>query len=138
MPDMRPRLVKTTKPISPPPLSKTAILKSVKRSATARKREIISELRIMGTLTYFQQRVRKLQLFEAHLSHDREQWARRQEVLPRYRAMISARAVRSRPLPLERRRWLFSVSPSLAARELFRVEYGQHCPSVAWSPEDPT
>lgn len=81
--------------------------------------------------------MRKLELFEAYLGKDNERWLRRLEVLPYYRAMIDARRVRSRPVSLSRKRWLFAVDPYLAARELFRLEFNQHCESVTWSPDDP-
>lgn len=129
MPDVRPRLVKRKTALSPPPTP---------AKASTPKPRLISELRILGTLTYHQHRVRKLQLFEAHLKHEPVQWARRAEVLPYFIAMVKSRIVRSRPLPRERKQWLFSVSASLAARELFRLEYHQHCASVAWSPDDPS
>lgn len=129
MPDLRaPRLVKK-KP--------TSQLKPQHAKPKPKKRShLISEIRLLGSLTYYQHRLRKLQLFEAHLRHSPEKWERRLEVLPHYRAMIAARVIRSRPLPAERRKWLFDVSASLAARELFRLEYNQHCPSVTWSPDD--
>jgi hypothetical protein len=93
-------------------------------------------MRILGTLTATQHRVRRLQLFEAHLMHNPEAWARRCEVMPYFRTMVKSRVVRSRPLSVELRQWLFTVSRSIAARELFRLEYRQHCPSVTWSPDE--
>lgn len=129
--DSRPRLIR-------PNNSKSKILKPKSAPKQKKRAHLISEVRLLGSLTYYQHRLRKLQLFEAHLQHDPERWARRLEVLPHYHAMVKSRVIRSRPLPIERRKWLFTVTVSLAARELFRLEYNQHCASVTWSPDDPS
>lgn len=86
---------------------------------------------------FHHERVARLDKFEHWLFHRPEEWARRMEVLGYYRAMIESRRMRTRPLSIGKRLWIFKVDIYTAARELFRLEYTQRCEKVSWSPDDP-
>lgn len=116
MPDVRaPRLVKTAKPVAP--------TRAPTPVATPK-------------LTHHKHRLQKLEKFEGWLGHSQEAWQRRAEVLPYFQAMLDSRRVVSQPVSEQRKRWLFSVDPYLASRELFRLAYRQRCASITWSPDD--
>ena len=130
MPDLRPRLVKTAKPTPAPVAAQPVAVASTKKPRKVTKQQVLNKL------SHHEHRMRKLKMFEDFLIRRTDLWVRRFEALPYYRAMIASRQMRTRPLSDARKRWIFSVDIYLAARELFRLEYNQHCESVSWSPDN--
>jgi hypothetical protein len=125
--DRRPRLVKPparVSPLPPPPATPQKPKGPSQTPPTTFKR-----------VDYDGYRLLVLARFERRLLKYPDGPARQQEVLPYFRDMIAAAAVRSRPVSSAYKRWLFRVDRDVAARDLFRVVFEQHCASVTWTPE---